>query len=395
MSDDTHESSTEPVNRRSLRFTRLTVRNWRNFTKFDTPLQQRMFLVGPNAAGKSNFLDVFRFLSDIVTVGGGFQAAVYRRGGVSMIRSFAARNNPRVTIQVAMGNDHSPDEWKYELTFGQDNQRRPVIIRERVEQRGRVLLDRPDSEDANDTERLHQTFLEQVNVNRTFRDIADFLLTVRYLHIVPQLVREPDRSVGRTNDPYGGDFLEQIARTNKRDRESRLRRIAEALRVAVPQLDKVELAQDPRGMWHLRGRYRHWRPNGQWQNEKHFSDGTLRLLGLLWSVTTGTGPLLLEEPELSLHADVVAQIPQMFARVQRRSGRQIIVSSHSVEILNDEAIGSREILTLMPASEGTSVSVVDDDPDAVRMRSDGILFGEILRSKTVPSEVTRLSLFGA
>lgn len=35
--------------------------------------------------------------------------------------------------------------------------------------------------------------------------------SVRYLHIVPQLIREPDRSVGRVNDPYGGDFLEQIA----------------------------------------------------------------------------------------------------------------------------------------------------------------------------------------
>ena len=42
----------------------------------------------------------------------------------------------------------------------------------------------------------------------------------------------------------------------------------------------------------------HWRPDAGWQTETQFSDGTLRLLGLLWSVLDGTGPLLLEE----LHA---------------------------------------------------------------------------------------------
>ena len=77
--------------RQSLRFTRLHLENWRNFTRLDVDLQRRVFLVGPNAAGKSNLLDVFRFLHDLVSVGGGFREAVeVRRGGVSSIRSLAA-----------------------------------------------------------------------------------------------------------------------------------------------------------------------------------------------------------------------------------------------------------------------------------------------------------------
>jgi|SRR5581483_11542484 len=85
-SDVMHE-----VPRQGLRFTRLHLENWRNFTKVDVELQRRVFLVGPNASGKSNLLDVFRFLHDLVTVGGGFRGAVdERRGGVSSIRSLAA-----------------------------------------------------------------------------------------------------------------------------------------------------------------------------------------------------------------------------------------------------------------------------------------------------------------
>jgi predicted ATPase len=67
-----------------------------------------------------------------------------------------------------------------------------------------------------------------------------------------------------------------------------------------------------------------------------FSDGTLRLMGLLWAVLDGRGPLLLEEPELSLHPEVIRFIPQMFARIQRRTGRQIILSTHSADLLRDE-----------------------------------------------------------
>jgi predicted ATPase len=390
-----NEIAPPPIDRKSLRLTRISLTNWRNFTKLDAPLQQMMFLVGPNASGKSNFLDSFRFLSEMVSVGGGFEAAVTKRGGVSMIRSLAARKNPAVGITVSLGTDEAPNEWRYELVFKQDNQRRPKIEHERVWFRSELKLDRPDDDDLRDPERLRQTGLEQVIFNRDFRVIADVLTTVRYMHIVPQLVREPDRSVGRANDPFGGDFLEQIARTPKQTRESRLRRIIGALRVAVPQLQDLELQSDSRGVPHLRGKYQHWRPHGAWQNEEHFSDGTLRLMGLLWAVTESSGPLLLEEPELSLHPEVVRHIPQMFRRVQRRAGRQIIVSSHSPELLNDPGIGNDEVILLTTSPEGTSAQLLAENLEAVTMRSAGIELSEILRSMTAPERADQLTLFAS
>ncbi|HLC30282.1 MAG TPA: AAA family ATPase, partial [Dehalococcoidia bacterium] len=46
----------------ALRFRHIYIENWRNFVQVDADLQRRVFLVGPNASGKSNFLDAFRFL---------------------------------------------------------------------------------------------------------------------------------------------------------------------------------------------------------------------------------------------------------------------------------------------------------------------------------------------
>jgi predicted ATPase len=63
-----------------MRFTRLALENWRNFRSVDVPLAQRVFVVGPNASGKSNLLDTIRFLRDVADRAGGLSRA-YGFGG--------------------------------------------------------------------------------------------------------------------------------------------------------------------------------------------------------------------------------------------------------------------------------------------------------------------------
>ncbi len=381
---------------RAPRFSHLRLANWRNFVHVDVALQSRVFLIGPNASGKSNLLDAFRFLRDLVALGGGFQEAITRRGGVSKLRCLAARRYPDVQVGVTVIDGSGQTHWQYELSFRQDNRQRPILKRELVKRDGSEILNRPDDQDRADPARLHQTHIEQVNVNRDFRDLADFFKTVRYLHLVPQLVRETDRYIGRGQDPFGSDFLEQVARTPDRTRNSRLRKITEALKVAVPQLQEFQFFRDEvNGTPHLKGKYEHWRPQGAWQTEDQFSDGTLRLLGLLWAVLDEAGPLLLEEPELSLHPDVVRVLPQMFARMQRRTGRQVLVSSHSADLLRDEGIGLDEVLLLKPDREGTRVLVSNSLQHAEHLVGEGVPLPDVLLPETRPPKPQQLALFGA
>jgi predicted ATPase len=376
-----------------MRFTRLKLQNWRNFLDADVSLRKRAFLVGPNASGKSNFLDAFRFLRDIAEPKGSFQGAVEARHGVSQIRSLHARRYPHVAVEVEVELDNE-GIWSYLLEFRQNNQRVPIVKRERVMHDSKLLLDRPDSDDARDEKRLEQTYLEQLNANLSFRVLADFFSQVRYLHLVPQLVREPQRSEGRTRDPFGGDFLEQLARTPRKTLESRLRRIKDALQIAVPQLRELGLDRDKAsGVPHLKGLYEHWRPNAGWQTEDQLSDGTLRLLGLLWVFLDGSAPLLLEEPELSLHASVVRQIPRMISRLGGRSGRQVLLSTHSADMLGDEGIAPEEVLMFHPSREGTVVRVAAED-DQVRALLEGeISMAEAVIPRTAPAGADQLVLF--
>lgn len=374
------------------RVSHLELDNWRSFRHIDLDVEGRVFLVGPNAAGKSNLL--MRFASCATSSSWAVASGLRSIAGVgSPTSGISLRAAIRESAFLVLGSDAAPEQWEYELQFRQDNRRQPEVAVERVLRRGEVLLERPDDLDETDRARLAQTALEQVNLNREFREIADFLRSIRYLHIVPQLVREPDRSVGRTNDPYGGDFLEQVADTQERTRKSRLRRIRDALQVAVPQLQELELEHDVRGTPHLRGKYEHWRPRGKWQSEADFSDGTLRLMGLLWATMDGTGPLLLEEPELSLHPEVVRHIPQMFGRLQVRRGRQVWLSSHCSELLADDGIGLDEVSVLIPASEGTEVRPATDLGDVRQLLDSGFSLADAVVPRTRPANVEQLEFF--
>lgn len=186
------------------------------------------------------------------------------------MRSLAARRYSDIRIFVERAVDPADDarQWAYELVFDRTNQQRPVIERERVVSDGNVLLERPFPNEHSDVDQSGQTYVQQASVNRDFRELAQAFERVRYLHLVPQPVRDPDRSIGRKNDPFGGDFLEQVAGVDDRTQRARLGRITQALKVVAPQLVEIQPWPGARGTPHLRGRYERWRPQGAWQRRE-------------------------------------------------------------------------------------------------------------------------------
>jgi len=202
---------------------RLRLRNWRNFTGVDVKLGETVYLIGPNASGKSNLLDIFRFMRDIVDPsGGGLQRALVSRGGLKRVRSLAARRAPQVEIEVelreSLDDCSAPPDWRYVLSINGEGRgkHRPVVIKEEAYKADRRIFSRPDGDDENDPERLTQTHLEQINMNREFREIAVFFESVLYLHLIPQLLKfgEQLSLVHMESDPFGQGFLEAVAKTS-------------------------------------------------------------------------------------------------------------------------------------------------------------------------------------
>lgn len=84
--------------------THVELKNWRNFKSAKFDMGKRVYLIGANASGKSNLLDVFRFLREVSKAsGGGLQKAVESRGGITKLRCLQARKDTEVRICVKTG----------------------------------------------------------------------------------------------------------------------------------------------------------------------------------------------------------------------------------------------------------------------------------------------------
>ncbi len=375
---------------------RLKLSNWRNFRSADIHLRNRVFIIGPNASGKSNFLDAIRFLRDIAKPGGGLQSALTQRGGLSKVRCLTARRDPDVEVEVEL-TDSDQSIWRYGIGITQQvrGYRYQMLRYEKVWHDDELILSRPEPSDTDDDLRLTQTHLEQISANTAFREVGRLFESVRYIHLVPQLLRHPEAFQGAQSieDPYGRKFLELVAKTPEKTRRSRLRRIEAALREAVPQLKSLTDTKDEAGVPHLEAVYEHWRPNAGRQREDQFSDGTLRLIGLFWALLDGDAPLLLEEPELSLHAAIVSRLPNLFASLQRKRNRQIFVSTHSAELLAEKGIGGEEIVMLTPDPEGTKAELASSVDEVRRLLESGLSAADAVLPRTAPPGLSQLNLF--
>ena len=368
--------------------THIKLKNWRNFRTLDVPLRDVSYLLGPNASGKSNFLDVFRFLRDISKPkGGGLQTAVAERDGITKVRCLHARKDTEVLVDVEMAETpDGPPVWRYVLGFKTEGKgaQRIVVSREEVWHEGKQIVVRPNVNDQTDVMLLTQTHLEQIQTNVRFRDLVEFFSNTTYLHLVPQLLKFSEKIGGRhlEDDPFGQGFLDRIAKTPEKTRAARLNKITKALTLAVPQFKELRFIKDELGHPHLEALYAHHRPNAGWQSEEHFSDGTLRLLGLLWTLLDGNSLLLLEEPEISLNDAIVKEIPLILHRLQRdrKVKRQILLSTHSEALLSNPGIDGRGVVVLETGPQGSTGRTLQEDESSALQA--GLTVAEVVLPKT-------------
>ncbi len=84
----------------------------------------------------------------------------------------------------------------------------------------------------------------------------------------------------------------------------------------------------------------------------------------------------------------------MLAGIARRMDRQVLVSTHSADLLADEGVAGEEVLLLIPSKEATKVSVAADDLQIRTLMEGGMSVGEAVLPRTAPKDAYQLALFG-
>jgi len=371
--------------------------NWKNFQNCEVDLTERCFIIGTNASEKSNFMDALRFLRDIARQSGGLQTAVEERGGITKIRCPGARNQTNVSITVELGNSHEEyNLWRYHLNFAHTGggvfKSRVKIIAEEVYsfREKEYILKRNNKSIDEDEETLKYTHLEQATANRNFRGLQVFFQDIEYLNVIPQVDKESSLVTASfiKEDYFGRNFLERLAKMNEKTRNSHFRKINECLKIAIPQLEELRFVKDKTGVPHLEA-------TGSKQQQEQLSDGTLRLIGFLFALLDNKGVMLFEEPEINPDSGIISQLPEFISTIQRskksKSDSQVLIATHSYDILANSVISIDEVFVLNNTKKGTTIEKVGNISEIESMIDAGFSISDAIILYTKTKETEKLS----
>jgi predicted ATP-dependent endonuclease of OLD family len=101
----------------------------------------------------------------------------------------------------------------------------------------------------------------------------------------------------------------------------------------------------------------------------------------------------LEEPEINLHAGVISQIPEFISKIQRskKSNSQVLITTHSYDILSASGISPHEVLLLQNTQEGTTIQKMSNIADLKSIVDAGLSIADAVIPYTKPKEIEKLS----
>lgn len=348
---------------------RVVLRNYKSIGYCDVHLCPLTYLVGQNGAGKSNFLDALHFVRDALF--NSLDSAMNERGGLNEVRRRSSGHPThfgiRLDFNLADGRDgHYTFVIGSMASGGYEVQKEECIVSGigkgpffRVA-KGKL---RDSSENAFPSVTADRLALVAVSGLTAFRPVFDALTAMGFYNLNPKLMRELQKPQdGRLLRPVGENIASVIGHL-ERVAPDRMQTIQEYLHSVAPMVHGVE--RKPIGPMEtlefrqeMAGAKHPWRFLAQ-----NMSDGTLRALGVLTALLQGNvdhSPTLIgiEEPETALHPAASSALREVLVRASMST--QVLVTSHSPDLLDDRNIDAESVLAVVSEGGETKIAPLDE-----------------------------------
>ena len=395
-----------------LTITKVRAQNFRSIEYAELEFGHLTVLVGPNASGKSNLLDVLSFLADATRQG--LESAITKRGGIDSISrrtqsgrilgpeiglyykshvgeleyivALARRAKGKYRVKREFARlapmDSSMEPVEIELSDGrltkpklngimrEDEAPRGTnspspnwdTVRRFIEQLGdqHLQLMPPEGsiitpllgafQNRRDATFENPIFRLHIALELSKNDLSDSTL----YHLFPNSLRDPQKVASSHPLATSGENLASTLKDMIQKKGRFLSDLQEALGFAVPGINGIRVRQA--GSYfviELKHEGDQLAEKGLWFDLSHESDGTIRLLAMLAALFQDPAPPLicLEEPELAIHPGAMAVLADTMKEASLRG--QILVATHSPDLINSLPIESIRAVT----AEGGSTRV--------------------------------------
>jgi predicted ATPase len=348
------------------------IRNYKSISKCDVALQSLTVLVGRNGAGKSNFLDALRFVSDGLQTS--LDHAIKARGGMDSVRRRSTGHPRNFAIELeAILPDWSICQYGFEVasrtkggfaikqeTLRLRDTAGMVVAFYKVDEGNLVEA----SESAMPPAVPDRLYLVNASGLPKFRAAFDHFSAMGFYNLNPDVMKElqsPDSGELLHRD---GSNISSVVSRLEQDRPQVLARIGTYLTRIVPGISGVSrIALGPKETLEFRHEV-----EGLEQPLRFYaanvSDGTLRALGILAAVMQLAGrskpvPVVgIEEPETALHPAAAGAL--MDALSEAAEHTQVLITSHSGDLLDQVDVERHGLLSVVSRQGKTEIAQIDE-----------------------------------
>jgi predicted ATPase len=391
---------------------RVVIRNYKSIADGNVSLGPLTFLVGPNGSGKSSFLDALGFVSDALSAS--LERAVDARGGIAQVRRHTPAPGPdvaedavpiQIRLEFALPSGAS-GHYSFRIHSGiygsYSVDEEECVIRgpdptspehSFTARRGAAVVSSAPIAPAFLKDRL---YLVAASGLPEFRPVYDALSLMSFYHLDPERIAEVESPAAGQRLDAAGANIASVWQYLERHEPAAAERIKEYLSALLPGFADVAVRDlDP----DLRLEF--------YQNIPGFpipvrfpasstSDGTLRAFGVLVSLfqtsrdSVPSVPLVgIEEPETALHPAALAVLLDALREASAR--RQVIVTSHSSDLLDNDDIDPNSILAVLWEQGATRLAPLSDVGRGV-LQDRMSTVGELLRTGQLEADSPAISL---
>jgi len=370
--------------------TRVRARNFRSLKEADFPLGRLNVLVGPNMGGKSNILDLFRFVyecwfpSSSAVSGPG--SALARRQGMDEVL-WKGSNDRLLSLGFEL-RERSGREFEYALELiggvaGYVNiQKETLALRDGGEGHQLIVRDEAGrwlqnvgSLKLGVSIQAERSAMELAPPNWDGSLVRSFALNWRFHQLVPALMKQANQITAHNVLDIPGSNLSAWLMWLQTRWPQTFVRIAEVMRDVFPgvrqlltwptQQGTVYLASEEQGLL---------RPTPLFQ----MSDGELAFLAFLSLIFApgelGSSLFLIEEPESHLHPRLFGTLVSLLRQGQQEAAdrglepSQVIFTTHSPQVLDQMRL--EEVLWVEKQEAATKVIRPDSKPHLKKLVED-------------------------
>ncbi|MGH7460280.1 MAG: AAA family ATPase, partial [Longimicrobiales bacterium] len=345
------------------RFSHLSIQGFRRLESVEIPLRPLCVMIGANGTGKTSVIDVLTMLAE--SARGKLGGTLGELSGLPAILTYDRADHLSLGISMEVENSE-PLEYRLHLaprgvgyaveeeTLTQQRMSQPNPHKH-IDSHGSHIryYDRATKKLTPPTWEHNSLETSLAQVPKMFKEPEDFRrrlassTSYHVLNVDPRSpVRLPQPMQPATLPGRNGEELVSCLYNLRETDRSRFEAIEDSLRAAFPRFDRLDFPPVAAGTIALA-----WRETGfskpLYMNQ--LSEGTLRFL---WLATLLQSPgltalTLLDEPEVSLHPELLSQLADLLREAAGRT--QLMVATHSDRLIR--FLEPNEVLLLDAADD--------------------------------------------